>query len=353
MGTKGEHAARQTEVTIAATRATLGGARNKFPRGASDRGGGAELGGRVIRAGRAVYHGDRIQRDLARGYNRPVSDFSEPWRLILSPASSGPTHMAVDEAILDSVAVGTSPAMLRLYAWSPACLSLGYAQEAEDVDLERLRARGWDLVRRPTGGRAILHTDEITYAVIGPASDPRFAGGILDSYRRLSAALADALTRLGVQGLTSASSVRRDDRDADPICFENPGPYEMMVAGRKLIGSAQVRRRSAVLQHGSLPLGGDLGRICQVLRYGDEGARERAGQRLHARAATLSEVLARPVGWHEAALGIREGFQHALGIEFEEADLSPGERNRADSLRAQHSDPQWTTAHRERRPVVN
>jgi lipoate-protein ligase A len=93
--------------------------------------------------------------------------------------------MAVDEAILESVAVGTSPATLRLYDWSPACLSLGYAQDAEDVDLERLRARGWDLVRRPTGGRAILHADEITYAVIGPASDPRFAGGILDSYRRL------------------------------------------------------------------------------------------------------------------------------------------------------------------------
>jgi lipoate-protein ligase A len=261
--------------------------------------------------------------------------------------------MAVDEAILESVAVGTSPATLRLYDWSPACLSLGYAQDAEDVDLERLRARGWDLVRRPTGGRAILHADEITYAVIGPASDPRFAGGILDSYRRLSAALADALTRLGVQGLTTASSVRRADRDADPICFENPGPYEITVAGRKLIGSAQVRRRSAVLQHGSLPLGGDLGRICQVLRYEDEGAREHSAHLLHARAATLSEVLARPVGWHEAALGLQEGFHHALGLEWDEADLSREERDRASQLRAQYSDPQWATAHRERRPVAD
>jgi lipoate-protein ligase A len=249
--------------------------------------------------------------------------------------------MAVDEAVLESVAAGASPATLRLYAWSPACLSLGYAQGAEDVDLERLRARGWDLVRRPTGGRAILHADEITYAVIGPASDPRFAGGILESYQRLSTALAAALTRLGVQGVTTSASAGQADRSGDPICFENAGPFEITAAGRKLIGSAQVRRRSAVLQHGSLPLGGDLGRICQALRYQNEGDRERSAQFLRTQAVTLGEVLARPIAWQEAALGIQNGFRHALRIEFEPADLTPEERIRASRLLARYSDPEW------------
>ena len=282
-----------------------------------------------------------------------VSRAPRNWRLILSPAASGPTNMAVDEALLESVATGASPTTLRLYDWSPPCLSLGYAQEVEDVDEGRLRGRDWDWVRRPTGGRAILHADEITYAVIGPDSDPRFAGGILECYKRLSSALAAALVRLGVQGLTTAGSVRQADRNSDPICFENPGPFEITVAGRKLIGSAQVRRRSAILQHGSLPLGGDLGRICHVLRYQDEADRERAAHVLRTRAATLSEVLARPVGWHEAALAIQEGFQHALGIELEEAGLTQEERTRASRLHAQYSDPEWTAARRERRSVVN
>lgn len=282
-----------------------------------------------------------------------VSRAPQSWRLILSPAASGPTNMAVDEALLESAAFGASPTTLRLYDWSPACLSMGYAQEVEDVDLERLRGRGWDLVRRPTGGRAILHADEITYAVIGPGSDPRFAGGILESYKRLSSALAAALISLGVQGLTTAGSVRQAGRNSDPICFENPGPFEITVAGRKLIGSAQVRRRSAILQHGSLPLGGDLVRICHVLRYKDEADRERSAQVLRTRAATLGEVLARPVGWNEAALAIQEGFQHALGIELEEVDLTEEERTRASRLHAQYSDPEWTAARRERRPVVN
>ncbi|MEX0787257.1 MAG: biotin/lipoate A/B protein ligase family protein [Anaerolineales bacterium] len=282
-----------------------------------------------------------------------MSEPSKTWRLIRSPAASGASNMAVDEAILESVDDGASAAALRLYDWSPPCLSLGYAQEVEDVDLERLRARGWGLVRRPTGGRAILHADEITYAVIAPASNPVFEGGILESYQRLSSALAAALRGLGVRGHTTAASVRPVEGNSDPICFENPGPFEVTFAGRKLIGSAQVRRRSAVLQHGSLPLGGDLGRICHVLRYQDEADRERSVQVLRTRAATLSEILARPIGWHEAATEIQKGFQVALGILLEEADLTPTERAAAGRLHAQYADPEWTKARRERPPVVN
>src|SRR5512133_1650859 len=98
------------------------------------------------------------------------------WRLIRTPAASGPWNMAVDEAILEFAARGEVLPTLRLYAWEPACLSLGYAQPASDVDLEALRSHGWEMVRRPTGGRAILHTDELTYSVSGPQNEPRLTG---------------------------------------------------------------------------------------------------------------------------------------------------------------------------------
>src|SRR5512137_2418732 len=122
------------------------------------------------------------------------------WRLILHPAPArGAWNMAVDEAILETTGRGEAPPTLRLYAWDPACLSLGYAQPTSDVDLVRLHERGWELVRRPTGGRAVLHTDELTYSVAGPLDEPLLAGTVLQSYSRLARALTEALHLLGLK----------------------------------------------------------------------------------------------------------------------------------------------------------
>ena len=112
----------------------------------------------------------------------------ETWRLIKTPPASGSWNMAVDEAILQAVGNGLVMPTLRLYSWKPACLSLGYAQPIGDVDTRQLEQRNWDIVRRLTGGRAILHTDELTYAVVGPQDNPHLIGGVLESYRRLSKA---------------------------------------------------------------------------------------------------------------------------------------------------------------------
>ena len=123
---------------------------------------------------------------------------TNPWRLLYHPPAHGAWNMAVDEAILEATGRGDSPPTLRLYAWTPACLSLGYAQNAADVDHAALAQAGWVLVRRPTGGRAVLHTDELTYSVIAPLNEPIVAGTILESYSRLSKALLTALELLGL-----------------------------------------------------------------------------------------------------------------------------------------------------------
>ena len=134
----------------------------------------------------------------------PVSDYPfATWRLLRSTPADGATNMAVDEAILRMVAAGQVPPTLRFYAWEPACLSLGRAQPLADADLEALQAAGFDLVRRPTGGRGILHADELTYSVIAPQVEPRVAGGIMESYRRLSAGLMRGLEWLGVENLAA------------------------------------------------------------------------------------------------------------------------------------------------------
>ena len=241
--------------------------------------------------------------------------------------------MAVDEALLNAVGRGEVPPTLRLYAWAPPCLSLGYAQPIEDVDPDRLDDQGWELVRRPTGGRAILHTDELTYAVIGPADEPRLAGSILESYRRLAGGLLKALQHLAVpaQSQAAQNAARPADR-SEPICFEIPGSYEITVNGKKLIGSAQARKKNGVLQHGTLPLAGDLTRITQVLRYPNQAARQRAAMRLLERATTIETSLGREVDWDTAASALCVAFEESLNLTLVPGELTRAERDQAVEL---------------------
>jgi lipoate-protein ligase A len=265
------------------------------------------------------------------------------WRLITHEAMPGARNMAIDESILEAVSTGEAAPTLRLYAWSPASLSLGFAQPFTDVDGVRTTERGWSIVRRPTGGRAILHTDELTYAVIAPADHPDLAGGVIASYQRLSQALMLGLKYMGLE-VNVAPEVQLSEKERNnPVCFEVPSSYEIEVAGRKLLGSAQVRRVKGVLQHGTLPLSGDITRVCDALRFKDEDARQRAKERIRARAASVSELMGRQISWEQAAQALQEGFKHALGWELAASELSETEFKRANELEAsRYADSSWT-----------
>ena len=255
------------------------------------------------------------------------------WRLVQSAAASGAWNMAVDEAILEAVHRGSAKPTLRLYAWSPPCLSLGYAQPSSDVDFEYLNASGWQIVRRPTGGRAILHTDELTYSIICPHSEPRAAGSVLQSYQRLSAALLGALQLLGIPAQALEKNSRKQNSGIqNPVCFETPSNYEITVSGKKIIGSAQARRREGILQHGSFPLFGDLTRITSALCFPDEASRTKAAARLLDHATTAEEILGHPLSWDTAAEVFILGFQQALNLELDPEELTPGELARAAEL---------------------
>lgn len=264
------------------------------------------------------------------------------WRLIYDNPAAGAWNMAVDEAIMESVGAGQSPPTLRLYAWSLACLSLGYGQRAADVDFTRTNYYGWDVVRRPTGGRAILHTDELTYSLSLAADDDLAAGTVVESYQRISAALVSGLVSLGA----SPQADKRAERvESGPVCFETPSHYEITVSGRKLIGSAQLRRRNAVLQHGSLPLWGDIARICEGLSFTDDVERETVMHQVRHRAITLEEVLGYSLAWDDVAAAVVNGFAQTFEVDFGAYDsgLTDDEFSRAEKLMFEiYATAEWT-----------
>ncbi len=269
------------------------------------------------------------------------------WRLIIDQEPrSGAANMALDQAVAEACAAGASPPTLRFYRWEPPAVSLGRHQPLAEVDLDAAQARGYDVVRRPTGGRAILHTDELTYSVAASADEPRVEGSIMDAYLRLSNALLAGLHSLGLAADKAPGSVRAGP-DVSAACFEVPSAYEITASGRKLLGSAQSRRAGYVLQHGSLPLTGDLGRLVDVLALPD-GERAALRDELAARAVTLAEALgvtpeAPQAQFATVAHALREGFAATLNLTLDAGQFTPAEvRRAAELIRELFANPEWT-----------
>lgn len=215
------------------------------------------------------------------------------WRLLDSGAADGATNMAVDHALLDRAAA-SDEAVLRIYGWSRPTLSLGMHERAR-ISAAALAARGVDVVRRPTGGRALLHHREVTYSVTAPATGT----SLRDSYHAINALLLDALRRLGVRAEEAAPRVRTARPDG-AACFAEPNDGELVVHGRKLVGSAQRRDEHALLQHGSILLADDQPLIATLRGTPDE---------VPLAAATLEGALGRAVSYSE----VRDALVAALG----------------------------------------
>jgi len=265
------------------------------------------------------------------------------WRLVINSVNRGNWNMALDEAILESVANKCQFPTLRLYAWDPYCLSIGHAQSIQDVNLTALSQKGWELVRRPTGGKAILHADEITYSVTAPQDDPIVSGTVVESYQRLSQALLTTLRILGISADAKAKDPSNLKRQANPICFESPSDFEITSAGKKIIGSAQARRLQGVLQHGSIPLFGDITRIVNVLNYPSIDELEKSRNELSQKACTLFDIQKSRVDWSTAAKAIVEGFSEVFKIDFFPEPISKTEIEKAHELvETKYNHESWT-----------
>lgn len=268
------------------------------------------------------------------------------WRLIVDDQPrSGAANMAMDQALAESAATGDAPPTLRFYRWNPPAVSLGRHQPMTDLDVDVIRELGYEIVRRPTGGRAILHTDELTYAVTAAADEPRVSGSLMDAYLRLSNALLTGLQKVGLAADKAAGDVRAGP-NVSAACFEVPSAYEITANGRKLIGSAQSRRAGYVLQHGSLPLIGDIGRLVDVLTLPKED-RARLRAELVSRACTLAEALGVPeddshLQFDAVAQAITQGFTDLLNMQFKPSQPTPAElRRTAELIREQFANSEW------------
>ncbi len=226
--------------------------------------------------------------------------------------------MAVDHVLLRRYATASADTpTLRLYGWSPAALSLGRGQRLSAVPAVAV-------VRRPTGGQAVLHDDERTYAVAGALRRDPFPGGVLDTYRRIATALVAGLRKLGIEA-DAAEPEARTPRSAPVSCFDVLGAHEIAWHGRKLVGSAQVRARGGFLQHGSIPrsldaerLGAALGTLVAAERFTD-----------------LSRVLQRTPTLDEIDAALIAGFEEAFGARCVLDGLSPAELEIAGQLAGQ------------------
>lgn len=220
-----------------------------------------------------------------------------PWQVIRSEPATGCENMARDEALLQAAIAEQLPPTLRFYTWSPPAVSLGHFQTTDSIDVEYARSRGWDLVRRPTGGRAVLHQHELTYSVVLPPSVVEGAG-VRSSYSVLVGALNAGLARL-LQHVVSAAPApapacdARSNRAAN--CFALASECDTVIPDGKLVGSAQVRRSGALLQHGSILL--DAEPEAWEALFGTSG-----------RLVTLRQLVGRPVTPLEVADSIWHGF---------------------------------------------
>lgn len=240
----------------------------------------------------------------------------EQWRFLDSGHCPGGLNMALDEVMLESHLSGETPPTLRVYGWSPPAVSLGRFQQPDQaVDLTACGQLGIDVVRRPTGGRAILHTaDEVTFSVVVSAARLG-ARGVMECYRAIAGAIIRALRLLGAE----AQLVERAGpvaAGADPACFAVKARCDLMVGGKKVVGSAQVQRDGFLLQQNSLPLELHLEAWARVFRR-QGPAPEAAG---------LRELLGRQITYAEVAEALRQGFQEHFRVLLVPGGLTERER---------------------------
>jgi lipoate-protein ligase A len=239
--------------------------------------------------------------------------------------------MAVDEAILRAGIRRKAPPTLRFYGWRVPALSIGCFQDYEkEVDAEACRNFGVEVVRRPTGGKAVLHERELTYALIAGADSPLFPPDILTTYRVISGCIADGLAEIGIRAQLEKSGRRAPGVALDASCFSSPSRYELLVDGRKICGSAQMRSRGLFLQHGSLLSAFDPLRTCAVMLPHRDG--EGDVDRLRKAITSVEEQAGTGVGEERLCQAIRTGFERILGVRFREGSLTPEEEDLREEL---------------------
>ncbi|MCF6094195.1 lipoate--protein ligase family protein [Microaerobacter geothermalis] len=258
----------------------------------------------------------------------------ETWRFINSGRRSPEMNMALDEAMILLHQQGKIPPTIRFYTWEPATLSIGYFQKAEkEVNLAKVKEYGLGFVRRPTGGRAVLHDKELTYSVVVSEEHPMMPRSVTEAYRVLSLGLLEGFKKLGLNAemvsLASEEEKKKYASVGSAACFDSPSWYELVVEGRKVAGSAQTRQKGVILQHGSILLDMDVNLLFDVLQFPSDRVKERMKKGFMEKAVTINQLSPKPVTIEEAITAFRHGFSKGLNVDLVEGILTDEEESLA------------------------
>ncbi|MED4127535.1 lipoate--protein ligase family protein [Shouchella miscanthi] len=255
--------------------------------------------------------------------------------------------MALDEALLNWHSSGAIPPTIRFYGWNPATLSIGYFQQLEkEINMEKVKEKELGFVRRPTGGRGVLHEHELTYSVIVSEQHPAMPASVTEAYRVISTGLLEGFKELGLSAYFAVPESKQEKEalknPRSSVCFDAPSWYELVVEGRKIAGSAQTRQKGVILQHGSIVFDFDVDKLFDLFHYRSNRLRERMQQQFLKKAVAINELREKPVSMQEAVHAFKSGFEKGLGIILEPYTLTAEEEKEVQQLaKDRYENDEW------------
>lgn len=255
--------------------------------------------------------------------------------------------MAMDEALLDWHSEGLIPPVIRFYEWNPATLSIGYFQSVEkEIDMDAVKRLGLGFVRRPTGGRGVLHEHELTYSVIVTESYPSMPATVTEAYRVISEGLLLGFQNLGLDAYFSVPNTDEQKENLkkpkSAVCFDTPSWYELVVEGKKVAGSAQTRQKGVILQHGAILLDLDEDKLIQTFKFASEAVRNRVSKSLSQKAVSINKIIPKPITIEECKAAFKKGFADALDIELVEYKLTQQQQDYVKELEStRYANDEW------------
>lgn len=250
--------------------------------------------------------------------------------------------MAIDEAIMISHKEGKTPPTLRFYTWEPACMSIGYFQKLEDeIDLDKCRELAIDCVRRATGGRAVLHDDELTYSIVVSEDNSLMDPSITLSYKFISEGLSKGLNLNGIKVDELSKGERIGRENLSSACFNAHSFYEITINNKKVVGSAQNRKEGIILQHGSIIINFDVEKLFSMIKTQDDKIKQRLINFTSKKASGIQNETGKIVNINEMQENLIKGLKQHLDVEFIEDDLSEYEIDLANKLYKKYSSDEY------------
>ncbi|MBB4831648.1 lipoate-protein ligase A [Staphylococcus hominis] len=271
---------------------------------------------------------------------------TETWNFINTGSHDPYYNMAMDEALLNFVSRGEIDPVVRFYTWNPATLSVGYFQRLKkEIDIDKVKEKGFGLVRRQTGGRGVLHDKELTYSVIVPEAHPNMPSTITEAYRIISEGLLEGFKLLGFDAYFAIPRSKEEreklKQPRSAVCFDAPSWYELVVEGRKIAGSAQTRQKGVILQHGSLLQDVDVDELFDMFIFKNDRLKEKMKKAFVDKAVAINDISDRHISIEEMEKAFEEGFKKGLDIEFKPLSLTENQLAEVKDLEEKYRSEEW------------